>query len=385
MNQITMTTKADTSKTPKPFSERPFSEESSGKPRSGVLGNIFYLLVLVVVLGLLSWTSYVFYQQILADQRTTSSNDQKAQQALRLERLEAQFRADQAALLKLQETLAQYHAEQVSTAQALATFRLDTKIEIADIQERWGTDNQSWLYAEVAYLLRIAKQRLLMGGDTRTALSLLQEANESIMNARGSAVAYAYPLRQALAQDIATLKAAASPDIEGLYLDLSAQMTQVSQLQQKIPGAASKPMESPPEASPQTTSQGTLAVAGAIGERLLALFDFRQGRPPVVPLLPPREAYYLRHNLLLKLQITQLALLEKNQEVYQTSLAEAQDWVQRFFDPEHAVTQAMLASFSQLRQARVDAEVPDISSSLREARSLLAALQHTQTQPAESP
>ena len=366
MNQITMTPEEDTRKNPLPSSEKP----RSGRPRSEVIGNSFYLLVLVLLLGLLSWAFYVFYQQILADQRTTTGNDP---QTLRLERLEVQFRADHVALLRLQETLDQYHDNQVSAAQALAAFRQNTRTEMADIH-----------YAEVDYLLRMANQRLLMAGDTGSALSLLKEA-DTLLSAVESLGAH--PLRQALAQDIATLNAVASPDIEGLYLDLSAQMTQVSQLRQKIPGTDSKEVEvqAPAEDAPQTMRQGALAAAGAIGNRLLALFDFRQGRPPVVPILLPKEDYYLRHNLILKLQITQLALLEKNQAVYQTSLAEAQDGVQDFFDPEHAVTKAMLATLSRLHQARVDPEVPDISNSLREVRRLLATPPQASTQPAEGP
>ncbi len=339
-------------------------DTGTGNKKRSRVGIVFYLLVSLVFISLLSWAVYVFYQQILKDRLPGGTPEH-----IRLERLEAQFQANSATIATLQEMLNQYRDDQVSADQALEEFRQQTMIGMADIRDNLGTSSQDWLYAEVEYLIRMANQRVLMEGDTASALTLLQTAHKIIAPAEGLT---AHELRQALVKDIATLKAVASPDLEGLYLELSAQIGQVSKLPQKIPGVEPKPPAQAPEDSPQTMSQRAFALVVAMGNRIMDLVDFRKGGAPVAPVLLPSEEYYLRHNLILKFQIAQMALLEKNQEVYQTSLAEAQDWVLTYFDPDDAVTRAMQTSLIQLHQARVGGKVPDISNSLREVRSLLA-------------
>ncbi len=323
------------------------------------------LLMIVISLLILtaSWAAYEVYQIKLSERQTEDT-------PARLTRLEAQFQADQAAIATLREQLDQYQAELESARQATAEFRQQTSIGMDDIRGRLGTSSQDWLYAEVEYLIRMANQRALMERDPASALTLLQLAQEILVDA-GDLTAHA--LRQALTQDIAALNAVAGPEVEGVYLELSAQLGQVSELRQSIPGFEPKPPPvQKPEATPRTLTQRALALATDMGERMLALVDFRQGSVPVQSVLRPEEAYYLRQNLILKFRIAQLALLEKNQEVYQTSLAEARAWVLAAFDPDAAVTRAMLASLDRLHQVRVGGQAPDISNSLREVRKLLA-------------
>ena len=69
-------------------------------------------------------------------------------------------------------------------------------------------------------------------------------------------------------------------------------------------------------------------------ERLGSLFDFRRHDTKVRPIPPPTEIYYLRQNLILKLQMAQMALFEGNGVVYQRSLVEARDWISNSFDED---------------------------------------------------
>ena len=104
--------------------------------------------------------------------------------------------------------------------------------------------------------------------------------------------------------------------------------------------------------------------------RLGSLVDFRRRDTEVRPILPPDQAYYLRQNLVLKLQIAQMALLEGEGEVYQMSLDEARDWLGNSFDDD-ATRQAMMDSLLSLAAVQIGGELPDISESLDAVRTML--------------
>ena len=105
--------------------------------------------------------------------------------------------------------------------------------------------------------------------------------------------------------------------------------------------------------------------------------DFRRDELEITRILPPKEEYFLRQNLVLKLQIVQMSLLEGNQGVFQNALGEAQVWVSDSFDDENPGTVAMLKSITRLSASQVSVELPDIAGSLKAARSQLVRFKET--------
>ena len=117
-----------------------------------------------------------------------------------------------------------------------------------------------------------------------------------------------------------------------------------------------------------------LAMFQNAAARLASLVDFRRGSVEVQPILPPKEAYYLKQNLILKLQMAQLALLEGDEAVYRSAIAEASKWITDSFDPTDAASIAMQESLSGLAEVTVEVALPDISGSLVAARNRVGAL-----------
>ena len=99
--------------------------------------------------------------------------------------------------------------------------------------------------------------------------------------------------------------------------------------------------------------------------------DYRNDGTVVTPILPPKEDYYLRQNLVMKMQHAQLALLRRNQSIFDSSLSDSLVWIDQYFDAEHGVTLAMTETLQYLRTVRIEKDVPDISSSLVEMRKLM--------------
>jgi uroporphyrin-3 C-methyltransferase len=324
--------------------------------------SLLALLLALVAIGIASWPAFEIYKE-------TQLGAQVDPILARVARIEAEFEVLGNELLNVERRVAEKNAEmnarrtshKAEVQQLLAKF----SESLVAIQSRMGTSSQDWVYAEVEYLVRMANQRVLMEQDANSALQLLQSADDIIRETEGLT---AHGLREALARNIASLKAVASPDTQGIYLELSALVSQVPLLRQTLPT-----YQAPSSATVEIPSAtGFLGIIRHAGNKLALLVDFRRDEVAIKRILPPKEEYFLRQNLVLKLQIAQMALLEGNQGVFQSALGEALVWVSESFDRENPGTVSMMKSITRLSAIQVSVDLPDITSSLKEVRSQMA-------------
>lgn len=335
------------------------------KGSGGGKGSVLAILLLLVAICVASYPAYEFYRQ-----KIFGLDGPGYATASDLERLRRQYADGQAALAKVSAAIEALRGEQ---ARAIEEFTEANRLagdEMAEIKKSLGISGRDWLYAEVEYLVRMANQRVLMERDPSSALELLTAADKIVREAEGLT---AHDLRQAIAEDVATLRAVGDIDVQGIYLELAALVKQVpdlkgSNLKEKTTGLAAQAQDAV-EAGDDDAPAPTFA--DGIVDRITSLVDFRRGSIEVRPLLPPREEYYLRQNLALKLQTAQIALLSADQAVYETAVREAADWVDAGFDRDDAVTISFRESLVRLSSVTIAAALPDISASLEQARLLL--------------
>ncbi|XOV86262.1 MAG: uroporphyrinogen-III C-methyltransferase [Pseudomonadota bacterium] len=254
------------------------------------------------------------------------------------------------------------------TPETLAGVEARLDAAIAGVRAEMGTSSQDWLMAEVEYLIRLGNQRVAMERDAAGALALFRAADDIVRNAEGVA---AFELRRTLAADVAALDAVDSVDVDGIFVRLAALVSQVDRLRQVEPHFT--PTEVVSEAAPPAGADAWSRISAGfvrIGTRLASLVDYRSDGERISPVLPPKEEYYLRQNLVLKIQMAQLGLLREDQAVYDASLAEARSWIARHFDPVDAATTSMVRTLDELSRVRVAPVLPDVSDSLREVRKL---------------
>ena len=261
----------------------------------------------------------------------------------------------------------------------VATEQLRTELR-AELNEGLGTSGEDWLLAEVEYLIRLANQRVLMERDVSGALSLLSSADEIVEQTSGIA---AYELRESLAYDIANLKAVSDLDTDGIFLSLSAMASQVPELRRKQPELSSPRQTQVENGEAQNFYQQFISLVSNIFGRVLNSVDYRRDGVAITPLLPPKEEYYLRQNLILKFEMAQLALLRNDQPVYHTSLSEAKLWIVNHFIETDPRTIALVTALDQLMEVEVDRSLPNISGSLRAVRGLLNTLHQQDSRGAE--
>jgi len=85
---------------------------------------------------------------------------------------------------------------------------------------------------------------------------------------------------------------------------------------------------------------------------------------PDAALLSPKQAYFLRQNLQLRLLGARQALLARDPVRLRSDLQTARSWINRYYDLHAAATRAALASLKEIEAAGGDVKLPNINDSL---------------------
>ena len=365
--------------------ENKANTDGSTKSGAGLIVS-FGMLISILALVVAGYAAYLIYESNseLKEARTsvrsleTELANLKRTSDQKIEQLSVVLEQTIASISQIRE------AENTAIADLGASFEVATeqlRTELrAELNEGLGTSGEDWLLAEVEYLIRLANQRVLMERDVSGALSLLSSADEIVEQTTGIA---AYELRESLAYDIANLKAVSDLDTDGIFLSLSAMASQVTELRRKQPELSPPTQIQIDNGEAQNFYQQFLSLVNNIFGRVLNSVDYRRDGVAITPLLPPKEEYYLRQNLILKFEMAQLALLRNDQPVYHTSLSEAKLWIVKHFVETDPRTVALVTALDQLVEVEVDRSLPNISGSLRAVRGLLNTLHQQDSRGAE--
>lgn len=228
-------------------------------------------------------------------------------------------------------------------------------------------DHSDWQLTEAEYLLQLANQRLLLGGDPKTAFEQLLSADNIIHDVDDSGL---LPARAALAKDIAALKAVDVVDTEGIYFELEAVAAQAQQLH-LIEAVEIKDAAPIPASATATLTERLQTGLRAAVHKLYQLVQIRRRDEPYKPLLAPQYEAALQQNVKLAFEQAEVALLTRNQKLYEHSLAKARDWLVTYYTVDEHATQAVVAQIDELIAKRVEVALPDISESRRELKAYI--------------
>ncbi|GGO87771.1 hypothetical protein GCM10011348_41720 [Marinobacterium nitratireducens] len=340
--------------------------KKNDKPPAGWPGKVALVLSIVALGGgaALAWQGWQWRAQYDAqiqdvgsriDQSQDESSD-RIDEALgnvkrQLDTISSQAEADKRNIDELQQRLTQ---------------------SMQQVMSQQNTSRKDWLMAEVEYLLRLANQRVLMEQTPVGALTLLKSADQILRETDDVSI---YEVRKALAADIAALEAVPRLDTEGAYLQLGALSAQIDNLrlipvteQRQLPDLLS---DITPDGVSESWSQGLATSWNNAMGKLEQLVVIQHRDEPVEPLLSPENHFFLQQNLHLMLEQAQLALLQRKQNAYDSALTKAENWIDTYFEPQDATTNALLRGIAELKQLEVAPELPDISGSLNALKAYL--------------
>ena len=337
------------------------------------------LFVGVVAIGLSGWQ---YYQSHIVNnhQSTITATENKVvaleQQLSRIDRNVENNTQLTRRISDINDTVTATQAE----AKALQSHTEQALIDISSkINKLSNADKNDWLLAEAEYLIRLANQRLLLDKDTRSAISLLSNADTILASLEDPLM---FATRKAVAQDIQALKSVTSFDIEGRYLQLSALYDQVATLPQREPSKAWLAQQASAEAAPDQTSSSVIKqLLQEAWQGIKSLVVINYDQKPIKPLLPPAEYQELVTGIQLQLDVAQVALLKGEPVIYEKSLERIAKAVNQHFDTSAQSTIAFMTTLTSLQQVNPNPDVPMPRASLQAMKSLMQNWQRSDNEP----
>lgn len=206
-----------------------------------------------------------------------------------------------------------------------------------------------WLLLKARYYLELAQINATWGIDTQTTGSLLRQADDLLTNLHDERV---LEIRRAIAQEIAAVDVIENVDVAGLLSQLDAAEELVSSLKtQSIPTPVSNSDVTTPNSNKEAL--GWRARLQASVHALEKLVVIRRIDTDAQPFVAPAYAALLQGRIQLVLQEVQLAVLQRNEPLYQLTLKQAIQQVNRSFDLNDSNTKALLLQLKALQQQTI--------------------------------
>ncbi len=354
--------------------EQHVSENSKAhRSRSGLWFGIIMLLIIISVAGV----GFYLFQQLRSQQDNLGGEVNKGD--MQLIELSKQISGYQAQLAAIQSQLATVEADVAGKeshfTKTLADFsklhnekldstRNELNTAISQVQRQLGKTRGDWLIADAEYLLSIANQRLYLMGDVNTTREALEAADQRL---RESGDAGAFKIREQIAKDITAIRNVAVADIVGMYASIQALQDQVDKLALYLPYTG-KTLTQPKPAQEPTDKEGHNLLDSALGQ-LEGMVTIRHTEHPIKEILTPEEAQFIREQLRVKLEMVKIALVQQNEQLYQSSLADAKKWTEQNF-AKNAETNSFIAELDRFNAIKIRSHFPDISLSLKMLRDI---------------
>lgn len=243
------------------------------------------------------------------------------------------------------------------------------------------------LVAEIEQAVSIAAQQLQLAGNVEAALIALQGAEARLAkNAQPQFIA----LRKLVARDIERLKALPGADVSGIALKLDSMLNVVANLplafEQRPAPKLRPPSPTPSGGEPAGAASPTLTVTDMLRDWLADLWQetrrlirIERIDRPDPGLLAPREVFFLRENLRLRLLSARLALLARDGRSFRNDLQQSGEWIEHYFDVRAPAVQEVLVTLKALGKLDVVRETAELNETLAALRNFKLARERSPT------
>ncbi len=325
--------------------DSPKSSSSSAK----ILAIIAIVLAIVLAIGVY-WHGH---QQAIEQANQIESLQQRLEQ--QQTKVDSQLQ-DASANQKKQ--LAKVTSSQDDINEQLASMSR----KLLDLDSKRPND---WMLAEAEYLVRMAGRKLWLEKDTTSSAMMLANADERLASLNDPSLT---PVRRALADDIANVKSVKNVDREGIVIKLNSLIDQVGKLE--LDGVIMARAEEPDFTVSESVSDWKENLKKSWASFSDNFVTVRRRDGQVEALLSPQQHWYLNENLKGKLLQAQLAVYRDQQDIYDSSLTQAQQWLETYF-ADNSVRQFMLEQIDELSKQQIKVDYPEQFSAQDSLKQLL--------------
>jgi uncharacterized protein HemX len=330
----------------------------------------FGVIILLILIGVAGAGFYLFTQ--LRDKQEDLGGEVKGEMSKQIADYQSQLAAIQSQLATVEATVAGKDAHFTKTLadfsqlhnEKLESTRKESNDAIARVQRQLGKTRGDWLIADAEYLLSVANERLHLIGDVNTTREALEAADQRL---RESGDAGIYKVREEIAKEIALIKSVTVPDFVGMYGSIQALQERVDKLVLLLPYTGKAPTEEKTQQPGKAAEdQGLLDSAMS---QLEGIVTIRHTEHEVKEVITPEEAQFIREQLRVKLEMVKVSLVQHNEALFQSSLADAKKWTEQHFT-RNAGVDHFIAELDRFSTIKIHSQFPDISSSLKMLRDI---------------
>lgn len=275
--------------------------------------------------------------------------------AKQVDALQSQVSQAQAALNDLQSRVSNGSTEGVNAA--------STNVSQVSMPATAGVADASRLsVAEAQYLVNLANDHLQLTHNPEMALVLLQRA-AAVLSAVGSPSLNG--LIQTLTENIATLTASPTADMNAVYTQLSAINADFDRMPLPF-----NPLKDNADADTDKVNVDGLPWWKAQWRRTMhtlgkvVIVRYNGGDAP--PLVLPEERVFIYQNLHAQMENAMWAVLNRNEGIYQASLNRMAAWITQYFDTKNETTITVLQQLKALAAQPIAAPTLNLAPTLEQ-------------------
>lgn len=347
-------------------------------PKSGMWVAIIILFLILSLAG----AGFYLFSLLRQEQADLGGELNKGDmQVIELSKLisgyQTQLSAMQAQLASLEGNIAgkdNSYGKKLEDFSKLHSERLETTHKqlgdsIQQLQRQLGKTRGDWLVADAEYLLNTANERLNLIGDINTTKEALLAADQRL---RESGDAAAFKVREQIAKDLAALNSVSQVDIVGTYAVLQSLQEKCDHLALYLPYAGKEVAKPEPEVKAETKDENASPAEQIIDsalEQLEGIVTIRHTDQPIKAILTEEEAQFIREQLRVRLEMIKIALVQRNDMLYQTGIADAKQWLEHNY-AKNAQAESFARELNKLSGNQLRGQLPDISQSLKMLRDI---------------
>jgi uncharacterized protein HemX len=340
------------------------------KPEKRSNGGL-WLAIIFLLIVLLAGAGFYFLSQ-LRDKQEGLGGEVKSELTRQINDYQKQLTAIQSQISALQSEIAgkeDHFSKTLSDfsdlhSQKIETTRKELSDKVTQVQRQLGKTRGDWLVADAEYLLSVASERLHLVGDINTTREALEAADQRLRESGDSGV---IKVREQIASEIAMVQKIQLADIIGLYGGIQALEAEVSKLDLFLPYAG-KPLTPPEQVdNSEAISEDTNQIINTAIHQLEDIVTIKRSEKPIKEILSQEQAEFIKQQLKIKLEMLKIALVQQNDNLFQTTLDDTISWASQHFTAD-ANYNNFIEQVKKLKSEKLRSQLPDISKSLKMLR-----------------
>lgn len=237
---------------------------------------------------------------------------------------------------------------------------------ITQVQRQLGKTRGDWLIADAEYLLTVANERLHLIGDINTTREALEAADQRL---RESGDAGTFKVREEIAKELANIKGVQTADVVGIYASIQTLQDRVDKLVLFLPYIGKALTAAPEVKETATQSSEEQGLIDSAINQLEGIVTIRHTEHEVKEILTPEEAQFIQEQLRVKLEMVKIALVQHNEMLFQSGLADTRKWAEQHFTKNNDL-ENFISVLDQFLRTKIRSQFPDISGSLKMLRDI---------------